>query len=83
MAACCLIGTKPGEVKAFWYDTDKNEWKNFAADQRNSQVQVVKEANILYLRVIPDDKSPVSCRELRVHLLLHPLLHIGVQIPNS
>eukprot|EP00731_Ephydatia_muelleri_P026563 Em0018g663a len=58
MAACCLIGTKPGEVKAFWYNTDKDEWKNFAADQRNSQVQVVKEANILYLRVIPDDKSP-------------------------
>ena len=63
MAACCLIGTRPGEVKAFWYDTAKNEWKNFAPDQRNSQVQVVKETNILYLRVIPDDKSkvPVFC----------------------
>ena len=83
MAACCLI--ESGEVKAYWYDIGKNERINFAADYRysHSQVQFVKEANIYYLRVIPEDKSQVSCRELRVHLLLHPLLHIGVQIPNS
>ena len=83
MAERCLIGTKPGETKAYWRDIEKDEWKNFAADQRNSQVQVLKDNGILFFRVIPDDKSAVSRLSRLVLYSLSSFMRTGAQDSSS
>lgn len=81
--AICLIGTKPGEVKAFRRDYENDEWKNLAEDQRNSQVQVLNDNSLLFFRVIPDDKSKVGSRVCFKSPTRLILLRTGAQNPSS